>query len=335
MAFNVTSLIKRSITPTTVINSTTLTKTISLSFSYSSILRQNRIKSSIVRSTVVGRYCSSLSLPIMGTLQLPATTNTKTIINNNNNNTKHQIRRWITTTPTIENNNFNSNSNTNTNNVATTIEQKQTNNNNDNILKQQYETMVQNDMIQKDRHQMNVMNELDRVRNDIFASYNTYSVVTDDDDNKNNNSDNNDNDNNNDSLLNSLLFQIHKVTPTNIMTSFFNPTKNNDDDNNNDSTNTSNSNYSNNVKGTYVHGGVGCGKTFAMDMFYDSLDNESLFDLMNTNSTTTKSQTKQETKRKWSKQKVHFHKFMLDVHQQVSEEYSDTKPILKSNKYTK
>jgi len=50
----------------------------------------------------------------------------------------------------------------------------------------------------------------------------------------------------------------------------------------------------NSIKGIYLHGGVGCGKTFCMDLFFDNLPIE-------------------------SKQKVHFHKFMLDVHKQMHE----------------
>eukprot|EP00548_Thalassiothrix_antarctica_P015354 CAMPEP_0194175664 /NCGR_PEP_ID=MMETSP0154-20130528/9660_1 /TAXON_ID=1049557 /ORGANISM="Thalassiothrix antarctica, Strain L6-D1" /LENGTH=408 /DNA_ID=CAMNT_0038889547 /DNA_START=278 /DNA_END=1504 /DNA_ORIENTATION=- len=49
-------------------------------------------------------------------------------------------------------------------------------------------------------------------------------------------------------------------------------------------------------KGVYLHGGVGCGKTFCMNMFYDKLG-----------------ETTQD------RQQVHFHKFMLGVHQQMHE----------------
>ncbi|ETV94955.1 hypothetical protein H310_11598 [Aphanomyces invadans] len=42
-------------------------------------------------------------------------------------------------------------------------------------------------------------------------------------------------------------------------------------------------------KGVYLYGGVGCGKTFLMDMFFDNLPLQ-------------------------SKRRVHFHKFMLEVH---------------------
>ena len=47
--------------------------------------------------------------------------------------------------------------------------------------------------------------------------------------------------------------------------------------------------------GIYTYGGVGCGKTFLMELFYNALDNEP----------------------NWSKDKqmIHYHKFMLNVHQ--------------------
>ncbi len=48
------------------------------------------------------------------------------------------------------------------------------------------------------------------------------------------------------------------------------------------------------IEGVYLHGGVGCGKTFCMNLFFDSLPQHI------------------------SKQKVHFHSFMLNVHKQVS-----------------
>jgi peroxisome-assembly ATPase len=45
--------------------------------------------------------------------------------------------------------------------------------------------------------------------------------------------------------------------------------------------------------GVYLHGGVGCGKTFLMNLFYDSYDGP------------------------YTKQKIHFHKFMLRIHQDM------------------
>ena len=51
-------------------------------------------------------------------------------------------------------------------------------------------------------------------------------------------------------------------------------------------------------KGAYLYGGPGCGKTFLMNRFYDAVDTGP-----------------------WAsdKQKVHYHKFMLSVHQQMHE----------------
>ena len=51
-------------------------------------------------------------------------------------------------------------------------------------------------------------------------------------------------------------------------------------------------------KGVYLHGGVGCGKSYCMNLFFDSLSPSSAVTL-------------------WGKQKVHFHKFMLNVHRQM------------------
>jgi len=47
-------------------------------------------------------------------------------------------------------------------------------------------------------------------------------------------------------------------------------------------------------KGLYLYGGVGCGKTFVMDMFFDNVPVE-------------------------RKLRVHFHEFMLDIHKQMHE----------------
>jgi protein AFG1 len=53
------------------------------------------------------------------------------------------------------------------------------------------------------------------------------------------------------------------------------------------------------IRGAYVYGGVGCGKTFLMNLLYESIDSGP-----------------------WStdKQKVHYHKFMLTVHQHMHEQ---------------
>jgi predicted ATPase len=55
------------------------------------------------------------------------------------------------------------------------------------------------------------------------------------------------------------------------------------------------------IKGVYLYGGPGCGKTFLMNLFYDGMTSQ------------------QECRKSWSqsKQKVHYHKFMLSVHQHM------------------
>ena len=55
------------------------------------------------------------------------------------------------------------------------------------------------------------------------------------------------------------------------------------------------------IKGLYVYGGVGCGKTMVMDMFYDSISTQ-------------------------SKLRIHFHDFMLDVHERIHKFKSSLPP---------
>ena len=55
-------------------------------------------------------------------------------------------------------------------------------------------------------------------------------------------------------------------------------------------------NSTTNIKGVYIHGGVGCGKTHLMKLFYAALPNN------------------------LTKQNVHFHKFMLGIHKRMHTE---------------
>ncbi|CAJ1944509.1 unnamed protein product [Cylindrotheca closterium] len=57
--------------------------------------------------------------------------------------------------------------------------------------------------------------------------------------------------------------------------------------------------FSSTTKGAYIYGDVGCGKTFLMNILYDMVDSGA-----------------------WAqdKQKVHYHKFMLDVHEHMHQE---------------
>ena len=52
--------------------------------------------------------------------------------------------------------------------------------------------------------------------------------------------------------------------------------------------------FGNGPNGLYLYGSVGCGKTMIMDMFHDTCHIE-------------------------NKQRIHFHQFMLDVHQRIHE----------------
>ena len=56
------------------------------------------------------------------------------------------------------------------------------------------------------------------------------------------------------------------------------------------------------IKGAYLYGGVGCGKTFLMNTFYDSIQD---------------GEPGHHHPWSTSKQKVHYHKFMLSVHQHM------------------
>jgi peroxisome-assembly ATPase len=58
------------------------------------------------------------------------------------------------------------------------------------------------------------------------------------------------------------------------------------------------------IRGVYLHGGVGCGKTFLMNhIFHDSLAADSSHHVSNNNG--------------WHFRKTHFHKFMPHVHQEM------------------
>jgi peroxisome-assembly ATPase len=64
------------------------------------------------------------------------------------------------------------------------------------------------------------------------------------------------------------------------------------------------------IQGVYLHGGVGCGKTFLMnEIFLDSLNPSGGSDDISSSSNSKKCA--------WKKTKTHFHKFMLRVHQDM------------------
>ena len=73
-------------------------------------------------------------------------------------------------------------------------------------------------------------------------------------------------------------------------------------------------------KGVYLHGGVGCGKTYCMDLFYNSLPANPLQandDLTTAEANSSTAQSSNSNNKNNIKQKVHFHKFMLNMHKSI------------------
>ena len=134
------------------------------------------------------------------------------------------------------------------------------------FLVEKYKEMARDKNVMIDKHQIIALKELDRLRNDILASSiytNEKSEASIGDDEEEDNT----------------LFPFVKKLNTLL------------------GRNSSDKLLHKNdipIHGVYLHGGVGCGKTFCMNLFFDELPIA-------------------------SKQKVHFHKFMLDIHKQMHE----------------
>jgi len=140
-------------------------------------------------------------------------------------------------------------------------------------LLEYYDSLVQSGEVTKDIHQIQALTELDRLRDECILYLNNQNNTT---------TANIDNNNSQEEESWSTLTSIFSMK-----SSWSEPI----------SQERQSSNLNNPPpKGVYLHGGVGCGKTFCMDLFYHSLPS----------STTT-----------MKKQKVHFHKFMLNVHKQM------------------
>ncbi|OEU15914.1 AFG1-family ATPase, partial [Fragilariopsis cylindrus CCMP1102] len=70
------------------------------------------------------------------------------------------------------------------------------------------------------------------------------------------------------------------------------------------------------IKGAYTYGGVGCGKTFLMELFFHALD-DTTTTTTNNNDNDPNSSSSSSSNHNYhnDKQIVHYHKFMLNVHQ--------------------
>mmetsp|Transcript_53353 Transcript_53353/g.62311 ORF Transcript_53353/g.62311 Transcript_53353/m.62311 type:complete len:512 (-) Transcript_53353:201-1736(-) len=127
-----------------------------------------------------------------------------------------------------------------------------------------YEVMAKTSGVIQDPHQLSALRSLDRLRHELINNRNCDSIATKKDEAA--------------STVHSFFSKIFS----------------------NDSTDGQNSVSSQNIpKGVYLHGGVGCGKTFCMDQFFDSI-------------------SRMDRPPRILAQKVHFNKFMLtSVHKQM------------------
>ena len=152
-------------------------------------------------------------------------------------------------------------------------------------LRGHYENLVRKGEIKHDVHQINALHELDRLRRECITYLKQLDDAeeeeNDDDDLINNTTNSSSGAGKEESWLATSIFELSNLTP--IWSS------------------NKQSSMSITPPRVYLHGGVGCGKTYCMDLFYNSLP-----------STTTTGK-----KKKKYKQKVHFHKFMLNIHKQM------------------
>eukprot|EP00584_Thalassiosira_punctigera_P013019 CAMPEP_0172556732 /NCGR_PEP_ID=MMETSP1067-20121228/68510_1 /TAXON_ID=265564 ORGANISM="Thalassiosira punctigera, Strain Tpunct2005C2" /NCGR_SAMPLE_ID=MMETSP1067 /ASSEMBLY_ACC=CAM_ASM_000444 /LENGTH=440 /DNA_ID=CAMNT_0013345617 /DNA_START=568 /DNA_END=1890 /DNA_ORIENTATION=- len=134
-------------------------------------------------------------------------------------------------------------------------------------LLEHYESLTQTGEVMRDPHQIIALEELERLRKECVPYFKDLNGKKDDD--------------SGDSIENSWSTSLFSLTP-----SWANPSTGG---------NISKAQHPSITppKGIYLHGGVGCGKTYCMDLFYDALPSM------------------------MEKQKVHFHKFMLNIHRQM------------------
>jgi len=119
-----------------------------------------------------------------------------------------------------------------------------------------YQALVSSGEVSSDSHQIRALTELDRLREDVLDPINVSSAGD----------------------------EVEEVRQFSLSGLLFGSAPSGKDE----------TSKTTQIKGVYLHGGVGCGKTWCMDLFYDSLPSG-------------------------EKQKVHFHAFMLSIHKQLHE----------------
>mmetsp|Transcript_14794 Transcript_14794/g.32142 ORF Transcript_14794/g.32142 Transcript_14794/m.32142 type:complete len:560 (-) Transcript_14794:358-2037(-) len=144
------------------------------------------------------------------------------------------------------------------------------NNGNEESLLMHYESLAKSGEVTRDPQQIEALTELDRLREECLPYWKELDEKNEDSNRKNSG------DGIEDSWSMTSLFSL---TP-----SWANPTTGDTMEK---------QQQPNPPKGIYLHGGVGCGKTYCMNLFFDSLPLT------------------------MGKQKVHFHKFMLGIHKQM------------------
>ena len=179
-------------------------------------------------------------------------------------------------------------------------------------LLEHYESLIASGEVTRDPHQIRALRELDRLRVDCLKYVASPSFHDSD-----NGDDGNANGDGNESVGWSLARSLFSSWSNNSTTSSAAASSSSSSSSPNQDLLSTNAK----PKGVYLHGGVGCGKTYCMDLFYNSLpDNPSSnndADDDQSAATNSSSSTSSNNSKMMIKQKVHFHKFMLNMHKSI------------------
>jgi len=181
-------------------------------------------------------------------------------------------------------------------------------------LLEHYESLIDSGEVTRDPHQIRALRELDRLRVDCLSYVASPSFHCNDDGNNNANGDVN---GGGDGWSLASLFSSwgeSSASSGNAAASSSSPGGHSEQ-----------ALATEKPKGVYLHGGVGCGKTYCMDLFYNSLPDNPLSanDDENDHTTTATAVNSSSSTRNSNsnnnkiKQKVHFHKFMLNMHKSI------------------